>query len=98
MIFIKATLYKVASEKIKGFIDYLYVFVKKAQMQELNLSFEYAITKKDQEVVSVLLVQRWTNKQAYEAFVTKEEFKKEFFTLKSFAKETSLVFEVTTAK
>lgn len=46
MIFIKATLYKVASEKIKGFIDYLYVFVKKAQIQELNLSFEYAITKK----------------------------------------------------
>ncbi|MEE3928023.1 antibiotic biosynthesis monooxygenase [Mycoplasmopsis ciconiae] len=94
MIYTKATKYKVKDEKMKGFVDYLYVFVKKARMETQNLSFEYGLNDHDEVVV----IQRWSSIQDEIDFANKPEFKKELETLEKMAKEVTTLYSFTTIK
>ncbi|SYV97029.1 Uncharacterised protein, partial [Mycoplasmopsis edwardii] len=55
MIYSKSFKYIINPEKLKGFIDYLYIFTQKVRMQETNLSFEYGLEGKDK----IVILQRW---------------------------------------
>ncbi|MHA3785952.1 antibiotic biosynthesis monooxygenase family protein [Mycoplasma sp. Z244C] len=94
MIFAKATRYIINPEKMKGFIDYLYILTKKTRMKEENLSFEYGLEAEDK----VLVIERWSSKQSFEQFNQLEEFKKEFGTIKKMSKTVQTVYELELAK
>ncbi|MFV8401205.1 MULTISPECIES: antibiotic biosynthesis monooxygenase family protein [unclassified Mycoplasma] len=94
MIFAKATRYIINPEKMKGFIDYLYILTKKTRMKEENLSFEYGLEAEDK----VLVIERWSSKQSFEAFNQLEEFKKEFGTIRKMSKTVQNVYEIELAK
>ncbi|WLP85820.1 antibiotic biosynthesis monooxygenase [Mycoplasma seminis] len=94
MIFAKATRYIINPEKMKGFIDYLYILTKKTRMKEENLSFEYGLEAEDK----VLIVERWSTKESYESFHKLEEFQREFNTIKKMSKIVQNVYEIELAK
>ncbi|MFV8475665.1 antibiotic biosynthesis monooxygenase family protein [Mycoplasma sp. VS424B] len=94
MIFAKATRYIINPEKMKGFIDYLYILTKKTRMKEENLSFEYGLEAEDK----VLVIERWSSKQSFEAFNQLDEFKKEFGTIRKMSKTVQNVYEIELAK
>ncbi|MFV8473836.1 antibiotic biosynthesis monooxygenase family protein [Mycoplasma sp. SK341A] len=94
MIFAKATRYIINPEKMKGFIDYLYILTKKTRMKEENLSFEYGLEAEDK----VLVIERWSSKQSFEAFNQLEEFKKEFGTIRKMSKTVQNIYEIELAK
>ncbi|UWV77353.1 antibiotic biosynthesis monooxygenase [Mycoplasmopsis cynos] len=77
MIYSRSFKYIINPEKIKGFIDYLYVFTQKARMFETNLSFEYGLEGKDK----IIVLQRWSTRQSYQDFINIPEFDKEIKTL-----------------
>ncbi|QNM93582.1 antibiotic biosynthesis monooxygenase [Mycoplasma sp. Pen4] len=90
MIFAKATRYTINPEKLKGFIDYLYIFTKKARMKEENLSFEYALEAPDK----ILVLERWSTKLDYTNFINEEEFTKEIKTIEKMSKTVQSLYEV----
>ncbi|QDF64771.1 antibiotic biosynthesis monooxygenase [Mycoplasma nasistruthionis] len=94
MIFAKATKYTINPEKLKVFIDYLFVLTKKTRVQEFNLSFEYALETNDK----ILILERWSTKEAYKNFIHLNEFKKELKTLEKMSKHTEVLYEVELAK
>ncbi|WP_406614510.1 antibiotic biosynthesis monooxygenase family protein [Mycoplasma corogypsi] len=94
MIFAKSTTYTINPEKMKPFLDYLFVLTKKVRMLELNLSFEYGIADDDK----IVLVERWSSKQSYDDFAKIDEFKKELDTLAKMSKTVVVNFELTTVK
>ncbi|SJZ55776.1 putative quinol monooxygenase [Mycoplasmopsis verecunda] len=94
MIYAKATRYIINPEKMKGFIDYLYILTKKTRMKEENLSFEYGLESEDK----VLVIERWSSKATYESFIKIEEFKKEFATIRKMSKNVVNIYEIELAK
>ncbi|VEU76507.1 antibiotic biosynthesis monooxygenase [Mycoplasmopsis columboralis] len=91
MIFAKASLYQVNEEKLKGFIDYLYVLTKKTRMLANNLSFEYGFNGKE-----VILIERWTNASDYENHIKTEEYSKELSTLAKMSKNVTVLYQMET--
>lgn len=87
MIFAKATLYVVNEEKLKGFIDYLYVLTKKTRMLSNNLSFEYGFVNKN-----VVLIERWTSQKDYLSHIKTDEFSKELSTLEKMSKHINILY------
>lgn len=94
MIYSKATKYIVKEEKLKGFVDYLYVFVKKARMETQNLSFEYGLN----ETKEIIVLERWSTQNDSENFEKKEEIKKELDTLAKMATKTELIYSLDTIR
>ncbi|EIE40481.1 hypothetical protein MCANUF31_01368 [Mycoplasmopsis canis UF31] len=90
MIYSKADRYIINPEKIKGFVDYLYIFTQKARMLETNLSFEYGLESKDK----IIIQQRWSTKQNYEEFANNPEFKKELETLNQMSKRVDKLYDL----
>ncbi|WP_027121063.1 antibiotic biosynthesis monooxygenase [Mycoplasma leonicaptivi] len=90
MIFSKTTRYIINPEKIKGFIDYLYIFTQKTRMQETNLSFEYGLEGKDRIVV----IERWSTRQDYENFIKIDEYNNEINTIAKMASRVQTLFEL----
>ncbi|MEA4134461.1 antibiotic biosynthesis monooxygenase [Mycoplasma sp. 2045] len=94
MIFAKASRYVINPEKLKGFIDYLFILTKKTRMKEENLSFEYSV---DPEGV-VIVLERWSTRLDYEKFMQLEEFKQEFKTLNKMCKLVNTLYDVDLVK
>ncbi|QGZ97313.1 antibiotic biosynthesis monooxygenase [Mycoplasma sp. NEAQ87857] len=94
MIFAKATLYVINPEKIKPFVDYLYVLTKKIRMVETNLSFEYGL----RETGEIVVLERWSTRDVYNQFMTNKEFADEFETLSKMAKKSINLYEMDTVK
>lgn len=94
MIYSKATKYIVKEEKLKGFVDYLYVFVKKARMETQNLSFEYGLN----QTKEIIVLERWSSQNDSENFEKKEEIKKELDTLTKMATKTELIYSLDTIR
>ncbi|QDY87622.1 antibiotic biosynthesis monooxygenase [Mycoplasma anserisalpingitidis] len=94
MIYSKATKYIVKEEKLKGFVDYLYVFVKKARMETQNLSFEYGLN----QTKEIIVLERWSTQNDSENFEKKEEIKKELDTLAKMATKTELIYSLDTIR
>ncbi|WP_036452449.1 putative quinol monooxygenase [Mycoplasma buteonis] len=94
MIFVKATTYVINPEKMKPFLDYIYVFSKKTRMLEMNLSFEYGIQNDDK----VILVERWSSQEEYGKFTANPDFKKELETLNKMSKKVITLYEFQTIK
>ncbi|QDY88073.1 antibiotic biosynthesis monooxygenase [Mycoplasma anserisalpingitidis] len=94
MIYSKATKYIVKEEKLKGFVDYLYVFVKKARMETQNLSFEYGLN----QTKEIIVLERWSSQNDSENFEKKEEIKKELDTLAKMATKTELIYSLDTIR
>lgn len=94
MIYSKATKYIVKEEKLKGFVDYLYVFVKKARMETQNLSFEYGLN----QTKEIIVLERWSSQNDSENFEKKEEIKKELDTLAKMATKTVLIYSLDTIR
>ncbi|TNK92907.1 antibiotic biosynthesis monooxygenase [Mycoplasmopsis pullorum] len=87
-------MYTINPEKIKGFIDYLHIFVKKARMETQNLSFEYGLNS-DSEIV---LLERWSTKDDYLEFEKKEEMNRELKTLAKMALKVDVLYSFNTIK
>lgn len=94
MIFTKATKYNIQQEKMKVFVDYLYVFVKKARMETHNLSFEYGLNTNTEVVV----LERWSSKQDFESFLKKEGINNEISTLEKMSIKTTLLYQFNSIK
>ncbi|AKA49808.1 antibiotic biosynthesis monooxygenase [Mycoplasmopsis gallinacea] len=94
MIYARATLYKVDEEKLKGFIDYLYIFAKKVCIQNTNLSFEYGLENKG----DVYVIERWSTEEEYKKFIAEKEFKTELATLSKMAKNVHILYQMTTKR
>ncbi|MBN4083240.1 antibiotic biosynthesis monooxygenase [Mycoplasma sp. CSL10137] len=90
MIYAQATIYTIDPEKLKGFIDYLYVFTQKTRMKEKNLSYEYGLMTEEK----ILVIQRWSTKQDYEDFINIEEFAKELKMLKKMSKNVKNLYQI----
>ncbi|WBP84254.1 antibiotic biosynthesis monooxygenase [Mycoplasmopsis edwardii] len=90
MIYSKSFKYIINPEKLKGFIDYLYIFTQKVRMQETNLSFEYGLEGKDK----IVILQRWSTRNDYEQFIKQPEFDNELKTLEKMAKKTEILFDL----
>ncbi|MGZ9755520.1 antibiotic biosynthesis monooxygenase [Mycoplasma sp. 394] len=90
MIYTKATQYIINPEKMKGFIDYLYVFTQKTRMQETNLSFEYGIQADDK----ILVIERWSNFNEFDKFIKNPEFAKELQTLSKMSKAVNVIYQL----
>ncbi|WP_025755627.1 putative quinol monooxygenase [Mycoplasmopsis cricetuli] len=91
MIFAKATRYQINEEKLKGFIDYLYVLTKKTRMLTNNLSFEYGFDNKD-----IVIIERWTSDQDYEKHIKTDEYSKEFATLQKMSIKVTVLYQINT--
>ncbi|RIV17004.1 putative quinol monooxygenase [Mycoplasmopsis gallopavonis] len=94
MIFVKATTYVINPEKMKPFLDYLYVLTKKTRMLEMNLSFEYGIQEDDK----VVLVERWSTEKDCQDYLRNPEFKEEIETLEKMSKKVINLYQFTTIK
>ncbi|QDY87008.1 antibiotic biosynthesis monooxygenase [Mycoplasma anserisalpingitidis] len=94
MIYSKATKYIVKEEKLKGFVDYLYVFVKKARMETQNLSFEYGLN----QTKEIIVLERWSSQNDSENFEKKEEIKRELDTLAKMATKIELIYSLDTIR
>ncbi|ADE19609.1 putative quinol monooxygenase [Mycoplasma crocodyli] len=94
MIFSRAIKFELNPEKMKGFVDYLYIFVKKTRLETQNLSFEYGLNSESE----VVLVERWSSEKDYKAFNKKEEVKKELSTLEKMAYKTTELYAFDTIK
>ncbi|UUM20007.1 MULTISPECIES: putative quinol monooxygenase [unclassified Mycoplasma] len=91
MIFAKATLYQVKEEKLKGFIDYIYILTKKTRMLSNNLSFEYGFNGKD-----IILFERWTSSQEYQNHIKTAEYSKELSSLEKMSKDVVVLYQMDT--
>ncbi|UUD35943.1 antibiotic biosynthesis monooxygenase [Mycoplasmopsis citelli] len=91
MIFAKATLYQVKEEKLKGFVDYMFILTKKTRMLSNNLSFEYGFNGKD-----IILFERWTSLQEYENHIKTQEYSKELSTLKKMSRGVVVLYSMDT--
>ncbi|AWX70069.1 antibiotic biosynthesis monooxygenase [Mycoplasmopsis anatis] len=94
MIYSKATKYIVKEEKLKGFVDYLYVFVKRARMETQNLSFEYGLNLSKE----IIVLERWSSQKDSDFFEKKEEIKKELDTLSKMATKTEILYSLDTIR
>lgn len=94
MIYSKATKYIVKEEKLKGFVDYLYVFVKRARMETQNLSFEYGLNLSKE----IIVLERWSSQKDLDFFEKKEEIKKELDTLSKMATKTEILYSLDTIR
>ncbi|EFF41293.1 antibiotic biosynthesis monooxygenase [Mycoplasmopsis alligatoris] len=94
MIFLRATKYELNPEKMKGFVDYLYIFVSKSRLETQNLSFEFGLNSESE----VILVERWSSKSDYQAFIKKDEVKKELNVLEKMAYKTTELYAFDTIR
>ncbi|TDV24160.1 hypothetical protein BCF59_0108 [Mycoplasmopsis mustelae] len=90
MIYTKATQYSINPEKLKGFIDYLYIFTQKARMCETNLSFEYGLLSHE----NIIVVERWTTRSEFENFIKIPGFAKEIETIEKMSKNVKVLYEL----
>ncbi|QZE12276.1 antibiotic biosynthesis monooxygenase [Mycoplasma sp. Ms02] len=94
MIYIKSTKYVVNAEKLKVFLDYLHVFVKKGRMELHNLSLEYGLINENE----IILTERWSSQQDLKNFEKRDEIKVELETLAKMASQTLVLFALETVK